>query len=74
MTVEAVRTQFEPAPPRVSFPDLEQEILEFWREQRVFERSVEERPADRLFSFYEGPPTANGTPACTTCSRASSRT
>ena len=62
MTVEAARTQFEPAPPRVSFPDLEQEILEFWREQRVFERSIEERPADRLFSFYEGPPTANGTP------------
>ena len=62
MTVEAARRQFEPAPPRVSFPDLEQEILEFWREQRVFERSIEERPADRLFSFYEGPPTANGTP------------
>ena len=62
MTVEAARTQFEPAPPRVSFPDLEQEILEFWREQRIFERSIEERPADRLFSFYEGPPTANGTP------------
>ena len=62
MVGEAVRTQFEPAPPRVSFPDLEQEILEFWREQRIFERSIEERPADRLFSFYEGPPTANGTP------------
>ena len=57
-----VRARFEAVPPRVSFPALEEEILERWREQRIFERSVEERPADRLFSFYEGPPTANGTP------------
>ena len=57
-----VRARFEAVPARVSFPALEEEILERWREQRIFERSVEERPADRLFSFYEGPPTANGTP------------
>ena len=56
------KKRFEPVPSRVSFPDLEQEILEFWREHEVFKRSVDERPADRLFSFYEGPPTANGTP------------
>ena len=56
------RTQFEAVPSRVSFPALEEEILAFWREHDVFKRSVEERPADRLFSFYEGPPTANGAP------------
>ena len=56
------RAPFEDAPSRVSFPALEQDILAFWRERDVFRRSVEERPADNLFSFYEGPPTANGTP------------
>ena len=55
-------TQFEAVPSRVSFPALEEEILAFWREHDVFRRSVEERPADRLFAFYEGPPTANGAP------------
>jgi len=55
-------TKFEPVPSRVSFPALEQDILEFWRRHEVFKRSVDERPEDRIFSFYEGPPTANGNP------------
>ena len=59
--VEA-RSRFEPVPSRVSFPAMEEETLAYWREHEVFRRSIEERPADRLFSFYEGPPTANGAP------------
>ena len=62
MTAAETPAPFEPVPSRVSFPALEEEILAFWRERDVFRRSVEERPADRLFSFYEGPPTANGAP------------
>jgi isoleucyl-tRNA synthetase len=54
--------RFDPVPPHVSFPELEARILELWRDRDVFRRSVEERPADRVFSFYEGPPTANGSP------------
>ena len=42
--------------------ELEDRIRTFWREREVFRRSVEERPADEIYSFYEGPPTANGTP------------
>ncbi|MEZ4553706.1 MAG: isoleucine--tRNA ligase [Dehalococcoidia bacterium] len=53
---------FDPIPSRVSFPALEQDVLAFWREHDVFRRSVDERPEDRVFSFYEGPPTANGNP------------
>ena len=53
---------FEPVTSRFSATELEQRILDFWREHDVFKRSVEERPADRIFSFYEGPPTANGNP------------
>ncbi len=40
----------------------EEAIANFWERERVFERSVEGRPVDRPFVFYEGPPTANGQP------------
>src|SRR5713226_9636553 len=53
---------FEPVSSRVSFPDVESRVLDFWREHDVFRKSVEQRPEDKLFSFYEGPPTANGMP------------
>ena len=53
---------FDPVPSRVSFPEQEESILGFWKEKDVFRRSIEQRPVDRTFSFYEGPPTANGNP------------
>ena len=53
---------FRPVDPSVSFPELETGILAFWREHDIFQRSIEERPEDNLFVFYEGPPTANGRP------------
>ena len=53
---------FDPVDPAVDFPALEAGVLRFWRERDVFRRSVEQRPADNLFVFYEGPPTANGRP------------
>jgi isoleucyl-tRNA synthetase len=45
-----------------SFPKMEEEILKFWEEQKIFEKSVEKNSADKSFVFYEGPPTANGIP------------
>ena len=53
---------FEPVPSRVSFPQQEEAILGLWKDRDIFRRSVEERPEDNVFSFYEGPPTANGNP------------
>jgi len=53
---------FDPVPSRVSFPQQEESILEFWKEHDIFRRSIEQRPSDNVFSFYEGPPTANGNP------------
>lgn len=53
---------FQPVSSKVSFPELERRILDFWREHDVFRRSVEERPESRTYVFYEGPPTANGRP------------
>jgi len=51
-----------PVEPDVSFAELETALLDRWDELRVFERSVEEKPADRLYTFYDGPPFATGLP------------
>src|SRR4051794_15456242 len=48
--------------PRQSFPQLEQRVLERWRERDVFHESMRRREGAPPFVFYEGPPTANGRP------------
>jgi isoleucyl-tRNA synthetase len=55
-------TKFEPVASRFSAPELEERVLAFWRDREIFRRSVDERPDAPLFSFFEGPPTANGNP------------
>ena len=54
--------RFAPVDPKQSFPELEERILERWRERDVFHRSFTNREGAPLWSFYEGPPTANGRP------------
>ena len=51
-----------PVEPRVSFPQLEEEVLTRWRERDVFAESVRRRAGAPPWVFYEGPPTANGAP------------
>lgn len=53
---------FDPETPRVDFPQLEEELLAFWQDAKIFEKSVEEAKDRPRFVFYEGPPTANGMP------------
>jgi isoleucyl-tRNA synthetase len=53
---------FRPVDPRQSFPALEERILERWRDRDVFHRSLAQREDAEVWSFYEGPPTANGQP------------
>ncbi len=53
---------FRPVDPKQSFPELEERILERWRERDVFHRSLANRESAPLWGFYEGPPTANGRP------------
>jgi len=43
-------------------PSIDAEIRQFWEDERIFEKSVEQRPADKSYVFYEGPPSANGKP------------
>jgi isoleucyl-tRNA synthetase len=47
---------------KLDLPQIDKEILKFWEEHQVFKKSIEERPADDLYVFYEGPPSANGKP------------
>jgi isoleucyl-tRNA synthetase len=53
---------FKPVDPRQSFPELEERVLARWRERDVFQRSLANREGAEVWSFYEGPPTANGRP------------
>jgi isoleucyl-tRNA synthetase len=52
-----------PVDPRASFPELEERVLERWRERDVFAESLRRREGAPAWQFYEGPPTANGPPA-----------
>ncbi len=51
---------FKPVSSKVNFPQLEEKILDFWKSNTIFERSIETRKDNPRFVFYEGPPTANG--------------
>ena len=53
---------FAPISPTVSFPELETDILTLWAERNVFVRSVEQRPEEARYVFYDGPPFATGLP------------
>jgi len=55
-------SRYTPVDPQQSFPELEQRVLERWREHDVFHESVRRREGAPPFVFYEGPPTANGRP------------
>jgi len=53
---------FKPVDQRIDFPASEKRILEFWKENNIFQKSLDQSKGKPPFVFYEGPPTANGTP------------
>lgn len=53
---------FQPVSNQVAFPAQEEAILEFWKKNEIYEKSLEQRSDSPSFVFYEGPPTANGMP------------
>jgi isoleucyl-tRNA synthetase len=48
--------------PKKRLPEMEEEILKFWEENGIFEKSLENRKNSPLYNFYDGPPFATGTP------------
>ncbi len=47
---------------KINYPEIEEKILKFWEENRIFDKSISTRDKAKSFTFYEGPPTANGKP------------
>jgi isoleucyl-tRNA synthetase len=54
--------RYTPVDSGQNFPQLEEAVLERWRERDVFHESIRRREGSPRFTFYEGPPTANGPP------------
>ena len=53
---------FRTLAPQIDLPSVEQDILKFWEKNNIFEKSVSARDGAPRWTFYEGPPTANGSP------------
>ncbi len=47
---------------RQSLPKMEEEVLKYWSEEKIFEKSINNRADAPVYSFYDGPPFATGTP------------
>ena len=59
---ENAKSVFNPVSSRVSFPLIEERVLAFWNDHDIVEKVDQVRKDAPLFTLYEGPPTANGTP------------
>ncbi|MDO5155327.1 MAG: isoleucine--tRNA ligase [Eubacteriales bacterium] len=53
---------YEKVSTSMNFVEREQKVLDFWKENQIFEQSVEEKEGKPVYTFYDGPPTANGKP------------
>ena len=47
---------------QVDYPGIAKAVLSFWEKNKIFEKSISEREGAETFTFFEGPPSANGTP------------
>ena len=47
---------------KVDFAGIADQVLESWTKHNIFQKSVDEKEGAESFVFYEGPPSANGTP------------
>src|SRR5271154_5012718 len=53
---------FKAVDQKASLPELEEKTLKFWKENKVFEKSVEKNPVDKTWNFLDGPPFVTGLP------------
>ena len=53
---------YEKVPTSLSFAEREHDVLKFWRDNKIFEESIKQRESAPTFTFFDGPPTANGLP------------
>ena len=53
---------YEKVSTNLNFVDREKNVGKFWRNQKIFEKSMKAREGNPTYTFYDGPPTANGKP------------
>ena len=53
---------FRPVSSQINLPQVEEKILDWWRQNNIFQQSIDNRRGGTRFVFYDGPPTANGSP------------
>ena len=56
------KNTFDPVPTPFNFSAAEKDVIQFWKDRRVYQQSLDARKDGPRFIFYEGPPTANGLP------------
>ena len=61
-TVTHMETMYKKVAPDMNFTQREKEVLGFWQANHIFEKSMKQREGGPVFTFYDGPPTANGKP------------
>ncbi|PIP66711.1 isoleucine--tRNA ligase, partial [Candidatus Peregrinibacteria bacterium CG22_combo_CG10-13_8_21_14_all_44_10] len=53
---------FQKVDPKQHFPSMEEKLIRHWKENKTFEKSVDQRSKDKEYVFYDGPPFATGLP------------
>lgn len=53
---------FKPVNSQVNFSEIDEELIKFWKENKIFEKSVEKNPEDNKWNFLDGPPFVTGSP------------
>ena len=53
---------YKKVPGGMNFAEREKEVLSFWKENDIFSKTIENRKGNEVFTFFDGPPTANGRP------------
>src|SRR3989304_6086255 len=53
---------FKPVSGKVNLPEIEEKVLKSWQDDKIFEKSLENRKGKKKFTFYDGPPFATGLP------------
>lgn len=53
---------FKAVSSQVNFAELDEQLINYWKEKRTFEKSIEERPAEKRWTFLDGPPFVTGSP------------
>jgi isoleucyl-tRNA synthetase len=53
---------FKQVDPKQKYSEMEKEKVSFWQKEEIFEKSIKQKPTDKVFSFYDGPPFITGVP------------